>query len=197
MKQIYSIAGLTVEMDTTGRTLRQAAPYLSEHPDGPKVELRYDPQGYIDLYPELSSENAEYIATGRSFYRRLLDHDGFMLHSSCVVMDGKAYCFTATSGTGKSTHTALWQKVFGRDRVYILNDDKPALRRMDGRWYAFGTPWSGKYDISVPKGVPLGGIALLSRGDEFHRAPRGKTGCGGALFPVRPFSHHGGPAAPV
>ena len=49
-----------------------------------------------------------------------------MLHSSAVVADGKAYLFTADSGTGKSTHTQLWPRMFG-DRAYILNDDKPAL----------------------------------------------------------------------
>jgi hypothetical protein len=88
-----------------------------------------------------------------------------MLHSSCVVVDGKAYLFTAPSGTGKSTHTELWLKQFG-ERAYILNDDKPALRMENGIWYAFGTPWSGKYDISRNERVPVAGIAVLSRSVE-------------------------------
>ena len=30
----------------------------------------------------------------------------------------------------------------------------------------YGTPWSGKHDLSSPIGVPLGGIAFLRRGKE-------------------------------
>ena len=45
----------------------------------------------------------------------------------------------------------------------MLNDDKPALRLKDGVWYAYGTPWSGKYDINVNMGVPLAGIAMIEQ----------------------------------
>ena len=87
-----------------------------------------------------------------------------MLHSSAVVVDGRAYLFSAPSGTGKSTHTQLWLKLFG-ERAYILNDDKPALRLENGVWYVYGTPWSGKHDISVNTRVPLAGIAKIERGE--------------------------------
>ena len=62
-----------------------------------------------------------------------------MLHSSCVVVDGAAYAFSADSGTGKSTHTALWLKHFG-NRAYMLNDDKPAIRLVGDRVYACRPP---------------------------------------------------------
>ena len=32
-------------------------------------------------------------------------------------------------------------------------------------FYAYGTPWSGKTDESVNEGVPIAGIAFLSRGE--------------------------------
>jgi hypothetical protein len=92
----------------------------------------------------------------------LLEHNGIMLHSSCVVVDDRAYLFTAPSGTGKSTHTNLWLNHFG-DRAYILNDDKPALRLENGVWYAYGTPWSGKFDINRNARIPVAGIAVLER----------------------------------
>ena len=79
---------------------------------------------------------------------------------------------SAPSGTGKSTHTQLWLQVFG-DRAKILNDDKPAMRLENGVWYAYGTPWSGKYDYSVNTKVPLAGICILSRGDENRILPYG------------------------
>jgi hypothetical protein len=80
-----------------------------------------------------------------------------------VILDGKAYLFSANSGTGKSTHTEKWCRLFG---ATYLNDDKPALRLVDDVWMAYGTPWSGKHDLSTPTGVPLGGIAFLRRGEE-------------------------------
>ena len=110
-----------------------------------------------------SEELAEYLGTGGRFARQLLNFHGFMLHSSAVMLHGKAYLFSAPSGTGKSTHTEKWIRLFGAE---YLNDDKPALRLIDGVWMAFGTPWSGKHDLSKPAGVPLGGIAVLQRGEE-------------------------------
>ncbi|MBQ8611071.1 MAG: hypothetical protein IJ412_05095 [Oscillospiraceae bacterium] len=162
MSFYYKIAGLNVKIESFGRTLEQAKPYLSEGDVSPDIVVRSKYEKVRDNYPYLSDEDVEYLASGGAFYRELLKFDGFMLHSSAVVVDGLAYLFTANSGTGKSTHTALWLKQFG-EHAYILNDDKPALRRIDGIWYAFGTPWSGKYDISVNTGVPLAGIAVLER----------------------------------
>lgn len=166
MEQFYNIAGLTVKMDTFGRTLEQAEAYRCppcDHWDM-LVEASHK-QLYMERYPTVSEEVAEYMCTGASFYRQLLDFGGMMLHSSAVVVDGKAYLFTADPGTGKSTHTKLWLDRFG-DRAYILNDDKPALRLEPEGWFAYGTPWSGKYDLSTDRRVPLAGIAAVFRGEE-------------------------------
>ena len=37
---------------------------------------------------------------------------------------------------------------------------------MDEGWIAWGTPWSGKHDLSSPRSAALGGIAWLQRGEE-------------------------------
>ena len=163
MVQYYNIAGLTVQMDTFGRTLEQAEPYLCEEAE-PQIVMNADWQALQSRQPHLSKDDAEYISTGQFFYNTLLRHSGFLLHSSAVVVDGRAYLFSAASGTGKSTHTQLWLDIFG-DRAYMLNDDKPAIRYEDGAWYAYGTPWSGKYDISTNARVPLAGICFLKRGE--------------------------------
>jgi hypothetical protein len=134
------------------------------------VVIRSEWEALKVKYPTLSDDDGEYLATGKSFYQQLLKYDGFMLHSSAVVVDGKAYLFTANSGTGKSTHTSLWLQLFG-NRAYILNDDKPALRLIDGVWYAYGTPWSGKNGINVNTGVPLAGIAVVTRNEKNEIEP--------------------------
>jgi len=102
------------------------------------------------------------MATGSLFAVEMLRFDGFQLHASAVMLGGKAYLFSAPSGTGKSTHTEKWCRLFG---AQIINDDKPVLRRVGGVWMVYGTPWSGKNDLSCPVGVPLGGVAFLTRGE--------------------------------
>ena len=102
--------------------------------------------------------------SGFLFYSRLLKFRGLMLHSSAIELDGRAYLFSGPSGVGKSTHTGLWQKVFPSARLF--NDDKPALREMDGVWYAYGTPWCGKNGININMKAPVAGICFLRQGSE-------------------------------
>ncbi len=170
MLQYYKIAGLIVAMDSYGRTAEQAKPYLTSQPESVDIAISSYRDVMKQRYPGIDDDNAEYMGTGGCFYKELLWFDGFQFHSSAVVVDGKAYLFSADSGTGKSTHAGLWLENFG-PRAYILNDDKPALRRIDGVWYAFGTPWSGKNDISVNAGVPVAGIAMLERSEHNEIAP--------------------------
>lgn len=168
----YDIAGLKVKINNCGgRTQKQAIPYLSENQDEsqiPDIDIVVDESRVKEAmaeHPELNQDDWEYMITGSDFYGNLVSFDGFLLHSSCIVVDGVAYAFSADSGTGKSTHTQLWLKRFG-NRAYMLNDDKPALRIIDGKPYACGTPWSGKYDYSTPAVVPLGGICFLERSED-------------------------------
>ncbi len=164
MERFYKIAGLTVQMDTFGRTEKLAEPYLCS--EGPAdLVIRSDREGVQDKNPTISASHCEYLASGASFYQQLMAFDGLLLHAAAVVVDGKAYLFTAPRKTGKSTHVQLWLDAFG-DRALILNEDKPALRRIDGKWYAFGTPWSGKTGRNTNLQVPIGGIAVLTRAEE-------------------------------
>lgn len=159
------IAGLQVDvLVTEGRTWKQLQPYLAEEIGPADITVQCDAQRTLDHNPQLMDlDSAEYLGTGAAFARALLKFNGFQLHSSAVMLDGKAYLFSAPSGTGKSTHTEKWCRLFG---AKLLNDDKPALRLQDGKWMAYGTPWSGKHDLSTPTGVPLGGVAFLQRAEE-------------------------------
>ncbi|WP_257606850.1 hypothetical protein [Thomasclavelia cocleata] len=115
--------------------------------------------------PHLTLEQCEYIYAGSQFYNKLINLGGFLLHASAVVIDNKAYLFSADSGTGKSTHTKLWQKCFG-DKALIINDDKPAIKIENGICYAYGTPFSGKTDENLNMKVPLQAICFLERGKD-------------------------------
>lgn len=160
----YKIADLFVQMDSFGRTVRQAAPYLCGEAV-PDITITSAAEELRLKNPHLSLEDCEYLSTGGSFYRQLVRFHGIMLHASCVVVDGKAYLFSAPCGTGKSTHVQLWLQLFG-EKAYILNDDKPALRVLDGKVFVYGTPWSGKNDYSRNAKAELGGIAVVKRAAE-------------------------------
>ena len=169
MIQYYKIANLTVAMDSFGRTVEQAKPYLTKTAEDADITIQSNWKTLQATQPHLSDEDCEYLVTGGSFYRQLLNFDGMMLHSSAVVREGKAYLFTAACGTGKSTHTRLWLENF--PDTYILNDDKPALRLEDGKFYAYGTPWSGKTAQNQNIRVELGGICVLRRGTNNKNVP--------------------------
>ncbi len=166
----YIIAGLNTQIDAhEGWTIEtQARAYLCDFDGEPDIITGVSDDFIAQQhkqYPQLSLADCEYMWTGEQFCTALLEFDGFMLHSSAVVYEGRAYLFSAPSGTGKSTHTALWCEVFG-DTAYILNDDKPVLRIENGEVVAYGTPWSGKTDLNRNVGVPLQGICFIERSEE-------------------------------
>ncbi len=165
----YDICGLSVQLDLRHETmLSRSEKYLCEDRGHYDIDIPYFGERIAEFckrQPHISVDSAENMLTAEAFYTYLLMFEGFMLHSSAVVVDGRAYLFSAPSGTGKSTHTSLWLKAFG-ERAYILNDDKPALRFVEGEVIAYGTPWSGKSDLNVNTGVPVQGICVLERSDE-------------------------------
>ena len=105
----------------------------------------------------------ESIATYRKIAERLPDYDAVVFHGAVLSHRGKAYAFTARSGVGKTTHTRLWLSEIG-EGVHYLNGDNPIIRLIDGKPYAFGTPWRGKEGYGVNESAPLEAIALLERG---------------------------------
>lgn len=159
------VADLIIEVPEAGGLDTRCQAYEWNEMGGADLVIRtelYRKEKYDDRFSE---ESIAYMESARQFYRELVEHDGFYLHSSAVVKDGRAYLFSGPSGTGKSTHTHLWQQTFGGD-TRIINDDKPALRRIDGKWYAYGTPWSGKDGININERVPLAGVCFLKQAPE-------------------------------
>ena len=167
--RLHRIADLTVDMGYKyERMIKQAEAYRIESDATPNFTI-YLSDAFLEQKckesSELTPEICEYVYTGSIFYTGLVLFDGFMLHSSAVLMDGNAYLFSASSGVGKSTHTSLWQQAFGKDGAKILNDDKPAIRIEKDGIYAFGTPWSGKTDLNINVKAKLAGICFLERGN--------------------------------
>lgn len=107
---------------------------------------------------------AETILTYRRICTLIPSFDAFLFHAAVVVCRGRSYAFSASRGTGKTTHAMMWLKKFGSDAA-IINGDKPIIRfdGESGKPYAFGTPWCGKEGYNVNSSVALNGIVFIER----------------------------------
>ena len=160
---LCKIADLYVEIPEAGGMSPRCRDYLVSEDIAPDIIIKEENYS-LDRWQGLNPDLLAYMDSGQIFYTYLLKYEGMMLHASALELGGGAYLFSGPSGVGKSTHTSLWQKEFPSARLF--NDDKPALRKIDGVWYAYGTPWSGKHGININMRVPLRGICFLRQGDE-------------------------------
>lgn len=166
----FLIADLVVQMNCQFPLLKKRSrQFLLPENDKRKTDMTVEitEEDYKRLEQKakgFSDSDYEYMLLGEGFYRRLLRFDGMLLHSSAIEYGGKAYLFSANSGVGKSTHTHLWLKYFNNTR--IINDDKPAVRLINGEYIAYGTPFSGKTAETVNVGLPIGAIVFIERAKE-------------------------------
>ena len=168
---IYEIAGLKVEMEPRfGRLTKQCEGYRSS--GTPVMTLMPDPRDEAQVQVP-TQEEREYILHSAAFCREIIQHGRFFLHASAVVCGGGAYLFSGPSGIGKSTHTAMWQKLF--PGIQILNDDKPVIWPEKGKISAWGTPFSGKTQHQMNRGVPLRGLCFLKQARENRIRPVAET----------------------
>lgn len=94
------------------------------------------------------------------FRNVILHHCGLILHSSAMKYKGQGIVFSAPSGTGKTTHTTLWETHRGAE---IINDDTPAIRMFGDETFVYGTPWSGSSQKYTNDKLPLKAIILLEQ----------------------------------
>ena len=114
-----------------------------------------------DLCP---SEMLTFQFLGIAFRNRIIFNNSIVLHASCIEHQGRGIAFTAPSGTGKSTHTRLWEQY--KAGTQVLNDDAPVIRITDGKPVLYGTPWSGSSNKYLNLSVPLNAIVLLEQAEE-------------------------------
>ncbi len=107
----------------------------------------------------------ENLCLYREIAERLPAFDRFVFHGAAVSADGKGIVFTAPSGTGKSTHISLWKKVY-KERISVINGDKPIIGIKDGRFVVFSSPWCGKEGWHTNTEAPLSALCFLNRGKE-------------------------------
>lgn len=165
---IFRIADLNIKIEPKyNYCTSHLQPYLTECND---IDFEIciteeDISEYIEqCNPTYSRDGAESVLILTKICNTVLQKfNGFFFHSSSLMYENEAYVFTALSGTGKSTHTALWRKHFG-DKITMINDDKAIIRKYNGEFYIYGTPWMGKSDIGNNIKSKVKAIYILQRG---------------------------------
>ncbi len=163
------LAGLVIEIDNKYDFIKNQCVdyYTSDEAVDIKAscteeDILEEQGNYVDAF---SKGYCESICMYRAIALQLPLFDAFLMHSAIVDVDGKAYAFAARSGTGKSTHLMLWSEYL-KDRLTVVNGDKPIMRYIDGKLFAFGTPWCGKEGWHKNMGSPLKAICFLERSQE-------------------------------
>lgn len=122
-----------------------------------------------------------------AYSQAILYHNAVSIHSAAVYDGTYAYLFMGKSGTGKSTHAALWREYI--PGCGLLNDDNPTLRLAGNEVRAYGTPWSGKTPCYKQLSFPVAGIVRLQQAphNKFHQ--KNGTDAFIALYPGCSFLH--------
>jgi len=121
-------------------------------------------EGQVDILPTWSL--AALLNFLKNLYSALiLLGDGLMLHAAGVVKDDRAYIFFAPSGGGKSTVAGL------SSNYTILTDDLVAVRRANGSFHAYSTPfWGSKRDEGrgISSSFKIGGLFKLVKDNRVY-----------------------------
>lgn len=164
--------------------------------EGYRVELRYADGGrphVVETDKEFVHARAlirwddRYVATALTsmlrivFAQAILPYDAVSVHASTVLNDGMAFLFMGKSGTGKSTHSALWIRHIGDTE--LLNDDNPIVRVIEGKAVVYGSPWSGKTPCYRNVSAPVAAMVRLKQGPRNRFEPKEDIEAFGAVLP--------------
>jgi len=83
---------------------------------------------------------------------------GTLLHACGIMLGGKGVLFVGHSGAGKSTMARLLRD---EANISILSDDRIIVRKKEGVFWMYGTPWHGEEEFASPEGYPLDKIYFI------------------------------------
>ena len=176
MQNIYRFADHTIEIESLYPLVHELCAAYQTEESGAEYSVRITEEDILSERASLeaawrqsgydprrfSARYLETLAVYRKIAEALLPCDILLMHGSVVAVDGRAYLFTAKSGTGKTTHTRLWLRQFG-ERAVVVNGDKPLLHIERDSVTVYGTQWDGKEHMSRNISCPLMGVCILTR----------------------------------
>ncbi len=108
----------------------------------------------------------------------LTEEGGFLVHAASAIRNGRAFLFSGVSGAGKTTISRL-----APPDVTVLTDEISYVRKCDGVYQAFGTPFAGELArIGENVSAPIAALHFLGKGPTNRREPIAEAGAAGALL---------------
>jgi hypothetical protein len=126
-----------------------------------RMEIRPERDGFI-AFTDMNEKTSPWLlrfAVWTAFGIAVLSRQTSAIHASTVSCGEKAVLFLGESGTGKSTHSALWLRHI--PEAELLNDDCPFIRCDGGDITVWGSPWSGKTPCYKNESMPAVAIVRL------------------------------------
>lgn len=137
--------------------------FISDEEAVESIEVKSDKiQEYKEKYPHFDDRQCEKAIIKYEMDLILVEYDAFPVHASAIAYRNEAFLFSALSGVGKSTHSQKWKNAFGNE-VVIINDDRPYLKMIDGKVYAYSHPQSGKHNRYTNASFPVLVIGKIIR----------------------------------
>lgn len=150
-------------------TYRYFKGWLSADEEYSGIPVEVTQQDYDEQKEKWGLKEDPYGENLLSVYRacdELLKYNRCIFHGAAFLWKGKAFIFTAPSGTGKSTQLFHWLELYG-DEIQVMNGDKPVLCAEENQITVYPSPWKGKEGLGNDDlKAPLGGIIILEQGQE-------------------------------
>lgn len=144
----------------------------------PDVAVRYDSNRWLMQRGDFDAEWSNEMGRGRvrqtatdystdSVLRIvhtliLAKTGGFLMHAASAIRKGKAFLFAGVSGAGKTTLSRL-----APPDATLLTDEISYVRKIDERYIAFGTPFTGELaKLGENTSAPIAALYLLAKGTE-------------------------------
>lgn len=171
--------------ETDGYLWRFQTPYFGATPYKIARFNQDYSQGTVTLHRPFFKEGVgvnplEYPLDELLMLNLLAQGRGVEIHS-CGIVDeaGNGYLFAGQSGAGKTTTARLWE---ARGGISILSDDRIIVRRIDGEFWIYGTPWHGEGELARPERARLKRIFFLQHGERNELTPLGGAEASARLF---------------
>ena len=152
--------GETRYRDAGGRTVRIC---MNEQKNAILYRVTELEQGRLlaEITPTAAAQLGSYLVLRwLELPQFFLERDAVFLHASVLRWQDRAILFTGRKQIGKSTQAELWRRFRGAE---VINGDRALLRRIDGVWTAFGSPFCGTSGICRNERIPLAAIILLKQ----------------------------------
>ena len=125
------------------------------HGGAEKTDLYFDdPYGCFSnpFYgPTIELLMVHYLAAGK----------GIIIHGCGIKRGDRGIIFAGESGAGKTTMAKIWSR---QTDAEILSDDRTIVRKKNGHFWMYGTPWHGEGKFGSPGSVKLDQVFFIKHG---------------------------------